>query len=117
MICFFQAQFFVLTTVIIPDSVTKIEASTFSGCSSLTSIVIPDNVTSIGSYAFKNCTGLTSITIPDSVKTIFVDAFSGCNSLTTVNYCGSETEWNAISKQGGNTPLYNATINYNYTGN
>ena len=46
---------------IIPDSVTSIGGSAFSGCSGLTSITIPDSVTSIGDEAFYNCSGLTSI--------------------------------------------------------
>ena len=34
------------TVIVIPDSVTSIGYSTFSGCSSLTSIAIPNGVTS-----------------------------------------------------------------------
>ena len=51
-------------SITIPESVTSIEKSAFSGCSSLTSIIIPNGVTSIGYYAFEGCSGLTSITIP-----------------------------------------------------
>ena len=43
------------SATIIPESVTSIGESTFSGCSSLTSITIPEGVTSIGDYAFENC--------------------------------------------------------------
>lgn len=46
---------------IIPNSVTSIGESAFSGCSDLTSITIPNSVTSIGGYAFCWCSGLTSI--------------------------------------------------------
>ena len=49
----------VLKEIIIPDSVTSIGNSAFSGCRSLTSIIIPDSVTSIGDHAFYNCTSLT----------------------------------------------------------
>ncbi len=65
----------------IPDSVTSIGGSAFSGCSSLTSVTIPDSVTSIGNQAFWGCRSLTSVTIPDSVTSIGRDAFSGCSSL------------------------------------
>jgi hypothetical protein len=51
-----------LTSYTIPNSVTKIEHSTFSGCHHLTSITIPNSVTSIGWYAFYGCSSLTSIT-------------------------------------------------------
>lgn len=96
-------------TYAIPDGVTSIEGSAFSGCTNLTSITIPGSVTSIGGSAFRGCTGLTDITIPDGVTTIgtraFVNdnltsvtlsknvskfvgggdnAFSGCTSLTAI---------------------------------
>ena len=41
-----------VTDLVIPDSVTEINAYAFYGCTGLTSVVIPDSVTSIGSYAF-----------------------------------------------------------------
>ena len=69
---------------VIPNSVTRIGRSAFSGCKSLTSITIPDSVTSIGDYAFEGCTSLTSITIPNSVTSIGNSAFSGCESLTNI---------------------------------
>ena len=68
----------------IPNTVTSIGSSAFSGCSSLTSITIPSGVTSIGSYAFDGCSGLTSITIPNTVTFIGNYAFSGCSSLTSI---------------------------------
>ena len=44
-------------------------------------MTIPDSVTSIGSSAFSGCTGLTSVTIPDSVTSIGSGAFTGCNNI------------------------------------
>ncbi|WP_461257889.1 leucine-rich repeat domain-containing protein [Treponema sp. R80B11-R83G3] len=73
-----------IRTSIIPDSVTSIGDSAFSGCSGLTSVTIPDSVTSIGSYAFSGCSGLTSVTIPDSVVSIGSNAFQYCSGLTSV---------------------------------
>ena len=75
----------------IPDSVTIIEGSAFSGCSSLTSIEIPDSVTSIGYCAFKECSSLTSIEIPSSVTSIEDLAFSYCSSLTSIELPHSVT--------------------------
>ena len=48
---------------VIPNSVTSIGSSAFSGCSALTSITIPESVTSIGESAFENCSGLTYVMI------------------------------------------------------
>jgi DUF971 family protein len=68
----------------IPNSVTSIGNSAFSGCTRLTSVTIGSSVTSIGNSAFSGCTGLTSVTIPDSVTSIGSYAFYGCDSLTSV---------------------------------
>jgi hypothetical protein len=50
----------------------------------LTSITIPNSVTRIGDVAFFGCTGLTSITIPNSVTRIGREAFYGCTGLTSM---------------------------------
>ena len=46
-----------------------------------TSVTIPEGVTSISSSAFSGCTSLTSITIPASVTSIGDNVFSGCYIL------------------------------------
>lgn len=66
-----------LTSINIPNSVTKIEAGAFMGCTKLTSIHIPNSVTKIEAEAFSGCTKLTSITIPESVNSIEEGAFKG----------------------------------------
>ncbi|MBR2876649.1 MAG: leucine-rich repeat protein, partial [Clostridia bacterium] len=73
-----------LTSVIIPDGVTSIGNSAFEGCSALTKVRIPDNVTSIGNKTFYNCYSLKNVTIPDGVTSIGDMPFSGCSSLTSV---------------------------------
>jgi hypothetical protein len=45
--------------------------------------VIPNSVTGIATSAFSGCTKLTSVTIPNSVMAIGFQAFLGCTSLTT----------------------------------
>ena len=70
-----------LTSITIPDSVTRIGSCAFYSCSSLTSVVIPDSVTSIGGSVFYNCRSLTSVVIPDSVTRIGDSALSYCSNL------------------------------------
>ena len=78
------------TEVVIPEGVTKIDGNafynctTFKGCTGLTSIVIPDSVSKIGYNSFRGCTGLTSVVIPNSVKEIGDSAFEDCTALTSV---------------------------------
>ena len=74
-----------LTSVDLPNTVTKISVSAFYNCSGLTSVTIPNSVTSIGNFAFYGCTGLTSVTIPNSVTSIGNLAFYG-SGLTSLVY-------------------------------
>jgi hypothetical protein len=71
-----------LATIIIPASVTAIESESFYGCSGLTSVTIGNFVTTIGYAAFSDCSKLTNVTIPTSVTDISDRAFSGCTALT-----------------------------------
>ena len=87
-------------SVTIPDSVTSIGNSAFSGCSGLTTLSIPDNVTSIGTRAFRDCTALTSVTIPDSVTNIGSNMFYGCTALTSVTIPDSVTSINGNTFYG-----------------
>jgi BspA type Leucine rich repeat region (6 copies) len=75
----------------IPNSVTNIGSSAFSGCTSLTTITIPDSVTNIDDYAFSNCTSLTTVMIGNSVTNIGYGAFQGCSGLTSVTIPNSVT--------------------------
>ena len=96
-------------TTIIPNSVTEIGVSAFSGCAALTSVTIPNSVTSIGVEAFFGCTGLTSITIPNSVTSIGGAAFSGCTGLMSIvvengnKVYDSRSNCNAIIETSTNT--------------
>lgn len=73
-----------ITSVEFPETLTQIEADTFSGCTKLTSIKLPEKLERIGDSAFSGCTGLTEIEIPASVKSIGWFAFSGCSSLKRI---------------------------------
>ena len=73
-----------ITSIILPNTITRIEDYAFSSCSTITSVTIPESVTSIGEGAFYGCSALTSITIPNSVDSIGKSAFRGCSALTSI---------------------------------
>lgn len=73
-----------LKSIIIPDSVTVIDTTTFAYCKSLESIVIPSRVTEIGFGAFLGCDRLNSVVIPNSVQTMEISAFEKCTSIRSV---------------------------------
>ncbi|MCR5847057.1 MAG: leucine-rich repeat protein [Lachnospiraceae bacterium] len=74
-----------LESIVIPDTVTKIDFGAFQGCGSLKNVTLPDGLNSIEDRAFYCCESLKSIKIPDSVKKISYLAFAGCVNLETVN--------------------------------
>ena len=73
-----------LKTIVIPESVTRIENYAVAGCTSLTNIVIPESVTDIYQGAFSYCPSLTNIFIPNSVRQIRLNAFDECSSLKSL---------------------------------
>ncbi len=90
---------FGLTSINIPNSVTKIGACAFVDCSGLTSINIPDSVIEIGGSAFSGCSGLTSVTIPNSVTEIGGYAFNNVRNIV-YNGIAKGSPWNALSVNG-----------------
>lgn len=99
-----------LTSATIGNGVTCIDAAAFSGCTKLTTVTVGKAVTSIGWSAFKGCTQLSSINIPHTVTSVERYAFYGCEKLSSVTYCGTQEEWNAITKGEANTALTDATL-------
>lgn len=73
-----------VTSVVVPDSVTKIAVAAFQRCISLESVTLGSGVTSIETSAFMDCSALTHVNIPNNVRSIGTRAFLGCSSLTSV---------------------------------
>ena len=56
--------------VTLPDSLTAIGDSAFSGCTGLKAVILPQGLKTIGDGAFGNCSSLTYIDIPDGIETV-----------------------------------------------
>ena len=73
-----------ITSIVIPDSVKKIEDSAFYYCSNLTEITIPDSVTEIGSGIFYECSLLKKVTLSRNLCEIPWSTFNSCSALTDI---------------------------------
>ena len=73
-----------MTSVTIPNTVTKIDAVAFRWCENLKSITIPNSVTVIGTAAFDGCLALSSVSLSENIKKIDNSVFKGCKSLKTI---------------------------------
>ena len=87
-----------VTTLIIPDSVSEILPYSFAGCSSIENVVIHDNVTGIKRSAFYWSMRIESVIIGGRVTSIEERAFCECRSLTKIEFRGSSEQWDAIEK-------------------
>ena len=79
-----------LATVVIPEGVTTIESSAFSGKddsnhSSLVSVTIPSTVTTIGEKAFYCCNSLEELVLPEGLTAIPTNMAYHAYSLKYVN--------------------------------
>ena len=125
-----------LTDIVVPESITKINNEIFSGCqclnsielhngitdigknafrenNNLTFIIIPSSVEHINQYAFNGCSGLTAIRVYAGINSIGQGAFYNCSSLENVYFFGSNDEWNDISIESyRNECLLNADIRF-----
>lgn len=89
-----------LETVELPSTLTTIGETAFANCGSLSSITIPQSLTTIGKESFKNCTSLTTITIPSDVSSIGLGAFLYCTNLTSIVFSDSTSLWDGYYSTG-----------------
>ena len=76
--------------------VKEVSDLAFEGNTIITTVMIPDSVTSIGIYAFSNCSSLTNITIPASVTSIGSFAFSGRSSLCEIYVSENNVNYKSV---------------------
>lgn len=72
-----------VNSVSLPEGLTTISASAFSGFRLLTSLTLPSTLTTLGDRAFGGCIALTSVTILGCPTTL-TSTFSGCTALTSI---------------------------------
>ena len=70
-----------VTSIVIPNCITKIGSSAFQGCSSIAEITIPSRIQELPTSLFENCTSLTTVKFEGSVKKLGNNIFEGCKSL------------------------------------
>jgi hypothetical protein len=76
-------EFYNLSSIVIPSSVTKIDSYNFRG---LKTVKIPSNVVTIGASAFSGNTKLTEVEFSEGLLTIGYYAFNSCSKLNSVNF-------------------------------
>lgn len=78
------SEYYSLSSITIPNSVTSMGRSAFSSCYSLSYLTIPDSVTSLDDYTFSSCTSLSTVSVPDGVPYMWYGAFQKCSSLSSI---------------------------------
>lgn len=78
------AQSYLLTEIVIPDTVHTIGNRAFQGCLALEKIVIPDSVKEIGDYAFFGCWAAKTLEIGAGLNRMGRQAIQFCKSLETI---------------------------------
>ena len=73
-----------LTSVTIPDSVTKVEIGGFENCTKLKSVTLSKKMTAIELRTFFKCKSLKNIKIPKKITDIGDGAFANCESLEEI---------------------------------
>ncbi len=74
-----------LTSVTIPDGITRIGKFAFIGCQSLATVTIGSGVTEIAQGAINHCDEMTQITLP-AVTTVGEGAFKNCAKLERIDF-------------------------------
>jgi hypothetical protein len=107
-----------ITSMIIPNSVTRLGRLAFQMCHSLENVSIGSGLTTIENHVFEGCLNLKKVNsdtdgivnLPSTVTKIDFEAFEGCISLTSVTIPASVTSI-ATGAFAGCTSLYSMAVN------
>jgi len=78
-----------LTSLVVPPSVTEVAYGMVHGCTSLKHLYLPDTITSTDSFAFCDCSSLETLVLPAKLKSLGSEPFDGCKNLKAISYLGS----------------------------
>ena len=81
-----------LRSVVLPETIVKIDANAFNSCDSLESIELPDGVRYIGDSAFADCHSLKTVKMPETLDYLGERAFYDCQSLEGITIPKGITE-------------------------
>ena len=73
-----------LTSVTLPEGVTRIGFGAFSDCPNLAAVSLPTSLTTLGDWAFYRDGALQQAILPEAVKRVGAATFAFCTSLSKV---------------------------------
>jgi len=73
-----------LTSVTLPEGVTRIGFGAFSDCPNLAAVSLPTSLTTLGDWAFYRDGALQQAIVPEAVKRVGAATFAFCTSLAKV---------------------------------
>ena len=82
----------------IPANIVSVGDNAFNNCYGIEEINILSGTENVGMAAFNACYSLEKLILPSTVSNIGNLSLFLCKSLETIVYCGTETEWNAVTK-------------------
>lgn len=91
------ASCFSLRTILLSNTITILNYSTFDACSSLIFITIPKGVLSLDTYCFNSCRSLKNIALPDTLTSISSYTFDSCYSLKSITIPETVTSFGAYA--------------------
>lgn len=82
-----------ITSIVLPNTITSINAGAFNGCQNLSKVVLPEQLANIGAASFANCTALQDLSLPSTVTSFGSSSrygyvsytFGNCTNLKNIN--------------------------------
>lgn len=99
-----------LTTIELPNSITKLGNYVFADNKDMTSIVLPDSITEMGDATFRGSEALESVSMPGSLAKLGDCTFEFCRSLKEVTFKDSMS----LSMLPADTFYYCDSLTYLY---